>query len=46
MVVEECFLVLLGLSLLCHLVFSNELVCVFEFYVLWLEVLVPDILPV
>ena len=46
MVVQECFLVLLGLSLLCHLVFSNELVCVFEFYVLWFEVIVTYILPV
>ena len=46
MVVEECFLVLLGLSLLCHLVFSNELVCLVEFYVLFLEVFLPDVNPV
>ena len=46
MVVDECFLVLLGPSLLCHLVFSSELVFVFEFYVLWLEILVPYIFPV
>ena len=46
MVIEERPLVLLGLPLLARFVLTSELVCLFEFRVLCLKVVLPDFLPV
>ena len=46
MIIQERPLVLLGLSLLGHLVFTGELVFHLELYILCLEVVVPDLRPV